>query len=448
MTTFQPIQHPSMTIASKTARENFSFGDLFDVISQEPHSKMSIDLVNSCGSDYASPTRDDNDPSTLNCEVEMSDKLIEKHPFNKSGRTIFSIRRARRDEIVSICEWRNAEIGYTVSPYYFLILYDAYPDGWFTAVDEDDKFIGNIFGMNLSDKVAFGGLFAVKEPYRCQGVGKALWETRLRHIDSRNLAINSVLSRVPSNLKKGMTVSFQSARYFTKLTNSMIAKLVARVGEKGASKSRKGTRVVSMNRIMKEDHNRYKVLFKELTRYDASINVSDRSKFLTHLIESVKYTGTPTFTYLALQNSAKNSEDIVGYSVLRPMHDGFTIGPLYANSVDIAESLLIRSLNELILMPIASPSKDMLNNCHIFYMSVINDDNMCYGESRHNSKDQNLIQERECQQDYSRHRAVQFFIEILSMELELDSRRMYSKENIPLSLDKVYALTSIETFLL
>ena len=53
----------------------------------------------------------------------------------------------------------------------------------FLKIPTNVCFVGCIGSCILSDDLAFGGFFIVKEEYRCRGVGRLLWDRRLQYLE-------------------------------------------------------------------------------------------------------------------------------------------------------------------------------------------------------------------------------------------------------------------------
>ncbi|CAK9298232.1 unnamed protein product [Gordionus sp. m RMFG-2023] len=320
-------------------------------------------------------------------------------------------RNARPDEIVPICHWRAQEFGYGSHWDYLSTLYKCYPDGWFVAVDPNGQIIGNIFAMNLDDDVAFGGLFSVKKPYRCKGVGGNLWEKRKLFVGHRNLGVNAVESRIEPNKRVGMLVAFKIARYRAIMRAGTLDKIVSSILLHDSDNPILANVTLSIRRPHQNQFDPLNnSLFNMINNYDSKINKVSRTAFITSLIES-----QGTSTIVATEQGGNGEETLLGFGVLRPRYNGFTIGPLYAKSPLIGKALCLELMSQV---PVSSIFDFMIiENCDEDNGSLVSTQGM-----------------REIIKD-------------LDLQRECTLYRMYTKGNVVLPLSEVYCITSSEAFL-
>ena len=63
------------------------------------------------------------------------------------------------------------------------ICYEVFKSNILLKIPTNFYIAGCIGSCILSDDLAFGGFFIVKEEYRCKGVGRLLWDRRLQYIE-------------------------------------------------------------------------------------------------------------------------------------------------------------------------------------------------------------------------------------------------------------------------
>ncbi|CAK9303341.1 unnamed protein product [Gordionus sp. m RMFG-2023] len=441
-----------------------------DTSSTTPVDHLSDATKFECARDSNNHNIDDSSIKTVN-EVVLANKTPVK----------FEIRNAYQPEILSLCHWRHDEFGYRAHWDYLMDLYNCYPSGWIVAIDEKGSIIGSIFGMNISDKLAFGGVFAVKKPYRCQGIGGQLWKVRLNHIGARNFCVNAVASRVEPNQRLGMKVGFRLARYYG-LVNSRIIEVATSIlsipylnqvkscnqnplrllklekennisiinhlprastlsheEERKADTSFFPSVVTPLTipdapplyppKLQEEDAETIKDpdyfdLLKLMIDYDTVIHTSSREGFIREAVSHYEH----TTTIIALTtNPLDGSHQIVGYGMLRPRYVGYTIGPLYADSSDIARCIFVALLNKI------STQEPVLIDT-----TIIEEDTEAKNDSGNGLSLPNEF----------RKRIVKNVLNNLGLRRECFLYRMYTKENVDLPLHKTYAVTSSEAFLL
>ncbi|CAK9298195.1 unnamed protein product [Gordionus sp. m RMFG-2023] len=325
----------------------------------------------------------------------------------EGSRPDYEIRNARRDEIPQISEWRYKEFGYRAHIDYLLNVYDSDPEGWFVAVLSSGEVIGNVVGMILNDQVAFGGLYCVKKEYRCHGIGSELWKARMKHVQPRNLGLNSVDTRIQSNLKLGMKASFNIATYVGTVTPQKIEnikRIYSNDSSLDQSKETNRFSILKLNSLTVKDY------MDTLISYDTKIHSIERTQFLKAMTIGSK----DTTVALALSKETPESElTIVGYGLLKPRHVGSNIGPLYADNSAVGQALLGTLIGEL------NPTSHSLLD-----ISVVEDATPSPRQS-----------------------IVKTFILSLELVRECLITRMYSQMSVALPLPKVYSIFSTEAFL-
>ncbi|CAK9303706.1 unnamed protein product [Gordionus sp. m RMFG-2023] len=335
----------------------------------------------------------------------------------------FEIRNPYPSEISEICNWRHEEFGYRAHQDYLMSLYNCYPSGWIVAVGEKGKIIGTIFGMNMNEHQAFGGLFAVKKPYRCKGIGGKLWKIRVNYIGNRNLGVNAVESRIVPNEKLGMKLAFRMSRFYGRITARIMNSFRVKLSLQDNSN-------YTYTKMSYDEVELQKGLLHSLIEYDTQINTISREQFIEESINHFEHTVTIVCTEDLHNDKKQNiemSRKVVGYGMLRPRFEGNTIGPLYADSPKIAESIFRHLLSH-----ITEPNT-------LLDITIIDD---CFGK-KYSPKTMIGSQHKSIHS-----RSVKNMIANLGLDLECHLYRMYSKDNIILPVDKVFAMTSSEAFLL
>ncbi|CAK9298581.1 unnamed protein product [Gordionus sp. m RMFG-2023] len=353
------------------------------------------------------------------------------------------IRTVKSEEIGSINRWRKEEFGYRAHESYMQYIHEMDPSGWFVAVDTDNNIIGNIFGMNLNEDLAFGGLYAVKKPYRCHGIGGKLWNTRLLHIGNRNMGIDSVHTRVEANKKAGMKVSFRLSRYYGRLTMESLTCFINAVNNGSDSKCQ----YIIINAAQPEPE--MQSILDKLIYYDTEINKGCcRKLFLDKTILT-----KDTITCVALEKNVDSTSigQVIGYGILRPRFEGLTIGPLYADTPNVANGIFAKLFSGLLsnFMAYQSPATENCSNLSpLFDMVVLESEPNDPYLKNDNTSEYTLLNETGEENNLARAKCVKDLLNTLSLKRECILYRMYTKEDIKLPLAKVYAITSSEAFLL
>jgi GNAT superfamily N-acetyltransferase len=177
------------------------------------------------------------------------------------------------------------------------------PQGCFVAWESDNP-VGIIASCLYGD-YAFLGDLIVSPDYRRKGIGDALMRHAIEHVRGRgveNIELDATFAGVPLYRRLGFRDKYLSLRF-------------RRVG------SRQGTAVRPQSASAIE----------EIVSFDLRLTGLDRNTLLSRFMQEFKDSA-----YVA-----RTSDMLTGYGFVYPRADGVcTIGPLVAESIEIAESLL------------------------------------------------------------------------------------------------------------
>lgn len=180
-------------------------------------------------------------------------------------------------------------------PYYF-----ADPEGFFVGELEGRK-IGSISAVSYGDVYGFLGFYIVEPEFRGKGYGLQLWEHAIEYLGERAIGLDGVIAEQDNYRKSGFELYYNSARF----------------GGKAVGKESPHLKRVK------------DIPFGMLLNYDAEIFGLKRQSFLEHWI-------TMPHSY----GLVKMSQDkVLGYGVIRKCVEGYKIGPLFADSVEIAHEI-------------------------------------------------------------------------------------------------------------
>ena len=178
--------------------------------------------------------------------------------------------------------------------------YATDPAGFFVGV-LDGELVGSISAVAYDDSFGFIGLYIVKPEFRGIGIGTRLWVEGMAYLTNRNIGLDGVLAQQPYYNKQGFRVAYHNLRY------------------EGVGGGHMSKGVVGISEVP----------FEELLEYDAAIFPAYRPQFLKCWIEQ------PEGAALAV---LKDSH-LAGYGVIRKCQIGHKIGPLFADTEHIAETL-------------------------------------------------------------------------------------------------------------
>lgn len=214
----------------------------------------------------------------------------------------YSIDRMSKDELQLAIDWAAKE-GWNPGLHDLECFYAADPNGFFIAkLDEEPIAVAS--GVIYDDHFAFCGFYIVKPEYRGQGYGMQITQARLDYIGDRCTGIDGVEEMVDKYKNIGYQTTYKNARYILK----------------DAQRFTLDKNIVPLAEVSVD----------QLNSYDRCYFPAPRKEFLQQWITQ------PDAIALAY---VVNGE-LTGYSVARKCREGFKIGPLFAETITIADALL------------------------------------------------------------------------------------------------------------
>jgi GNAT superfamily N-acetyltransferase len=179
--------------------------------------------------------------------------------------------------------------------------YSVDPQGFFMGFLNNEP-IGCISGVAYDDSYGFIGLYLVRPEFRHQGFGMALWNRAIQHLQGRNIGLDGVVAQQSNYQKSGFKIAYRHLRLQTV----------------GTGIARHNPEILSLSEIP----------FAQVLAYD--IFPVARPVFLRSWINQ---------KYGAALGIVENQK-LVASGVIRACKNCFRIGPLFADSLELAESLL------------------------------------------------------------------------------------------------------------
>ncbi|WP_133128296.1 GNAT family N-acetyltransferase [Legionella nagasakiensis] len=216
----------------------------------------------------------------------------------------YIIERMTKKEVQLAITWATKE-GWNPGLYDSHCFYQTDPHGFF-AGKLNGKLIATGSAVIYDDQFAFCGFYIVDEAYRNQGYGLTLTKERLTYIGQRNTGIDGVTNMLDKYNRLGYQIAHNNARYESKTSYS----------------ATKNKAIVPLTQID----------FDHLVHYDRRHFPAFRPTFLRCWINQ------PQGKSLGYIN---NDQQLQGYGVIRSCQQGFKIGPLFADTPDIAQKLFL-----------------------------------------------------------------------------------------------------------
>ena len=213
----------------------------------------------------------------------------------------FRIRRMTRKDVDIAVEWA-AEEGWNPGLNDAECFYRTDPEGFFIG-EVDGKPVGVVSAVAYGNDFGFLGFYIVRPEYRGRGFGMHLTAAALEYMGDRLMGLDGVISRL-EDYKNTMKfhLAYRNVRF-------------QGVGKKSQS----GKSVVALSEIP----------FEELLAYDMRCFPVQRETFLRCWIQQ------PNAAALGVMLDDR----LAGYGVIRKCREGYKVGPMFADNMNIAEDL-------------------------------------------------------------------------------------------------------------
>jgi ribosomal protein S18 acetylase RimI-like enzyme len=216
------------------------------------------------------------------------------------------VRSLNRDEFDQLLELASLE-GWNPGINDADSFYNSDPDG-FMGYYIKGKLIGCISAVAYDEDFGFMGFFIVKPDYRNMGYGKKLWSAALNYLGDCNIGLDGTLEMKEKYEAYGFKEAYKSTRY------KIIAKKLENAGETIPLKQ---------------------VNFANLVKFDHLHFPTRRDVFLYNWIHQSE----------GQSFAVCNDEKIEGYTFIRKGLDGFRIGPLFALTPEVADTLFCKAIS-------------------------------------------------------------------------------------------------------
>jgi GNAT superfamily N-acetyltransferase len=216
------------------------------------------------------------------------------------------------------------------------------PDGFYGFFDQGELVAG---GAIISYDGAFGfmGFFIVKPAYRGRGIGRKLWylrrDTLLKRLDpGAAIGMDGVVAMQPFYNRGGFDLSFRDLRYEGVGTPRPLDSAVSAIEEPD---------------------------LELVLAYDRDCFGFDRRRFMIRWLDMPE---AHTFKYT-------DGNRLRGFAVMRKVRQGYKIGPLFADTPDIADALFRACASAagesrfyLDIPVINTAAKDLVDRYHMTYV--------------------------------------------------------------------------------
>jgi len=213
----------------------------------------------------------------------------------------------------------------------------AAAEGWNPGLDDADAFLaadpgGFLIGRIHEEPIAcisvvsygeaygFLGFYICRPEFRGQGHGWALWQAGIARLGSRIIGLDGVIAQQANYAKSGFALAHRNIR----------------VGGTASAHEIADARLVELR------PGRPTGLAGSIVAYDRCLQAGPREAFLRAWMRPP---GRRTLAYV-------EANSICGYGCVRPCREGYRIGPLFADTPDIAERILAALTGRLYGAPV------------------------------------------------------------------------------------------------
>jgi GNAT superfamily N-acetyltransferase len=215
----------------------------------------------------------------------------------------YLIRTMDEAEVALAVDWAAAE-GWNPGYQDADCFYQGDRQGFFVGLLNGEP-ITIISAVKYNEAFGFIGFYIVKPGYRGQGYGWQIWQKALDYLQGCNIGLDGVLAQQENYRKSGFNLAYRNIRY---------------QGCTGGE-SRPSDHLVTLDRIN----------WGDVLAYDRQCFPVPREKFLQ------------AWLYQKDHQAIAYQEDGIlrGYGVVRPCRVGYKIGPLFADTPEVAEVLFL-----------------------------------------------------------------------------------------------------------
>jgi len=248
-----------------------------------------------------------------------------------------NIRTMRQEEVAIALDWAKKE-GWNPGIHDAELFHQADPNGFF-AGEVEGELVAVGSAVVYDNSFAFCGLYIVAPEHRGKGYGLELTKHRLNYCANRNIGIDGVLENVEIYKRIGYLPFYQNKRY--QFTAS------ATVYDS-----------TSISNITADD-------IPQIITYDRECFPAPRDNFIKAWITQAN--GKSVLF--------KSNGKIQGFAIRRQCSEGYKIGPLFADNIDIAKQLLTALQNDIsgesVLLDVPENNNDAVHLAKSLGMTVV-----------------------------------------------------------------------------
>ncbi len=215
----------------------------------------------------------------------------------------YTIRTMAREEIALAIEWAAQE-GWNPGLHDADCYYTADPTGFLIGLLDDEP-VATISAVKYSEAFGFIGFYIVKPEHRRKGYGIEIWKAGIQYLAGRTIGLDGVVTQQDNYKKSGFKLAYRNIRY----------------EGCGGGDPPQNAEILELSTLP----------FAVIDAYSQPFFPANRSRFIQCWINQ------PDSHALGVMQHGK----LAGYGVIRACRTGYKIGPLFADSPKLAESLFL-----------------------------------------------------------------------------------------------------------
>lgn len=213
----------------------------------------------------------------------------------------YIVRRMQRAEVDLAVDWAAGE-GWNPGLHDAECFWSVDPQGWWIGLLDGEPIVLKS-AVAYDDHFGFMGFYITRADYRGHGYGFELWKQANASLAGRNVGMDGVVAQQENYKKSGYRYAYRQMRY---------------EGE-GTAQAYQGPELVDLKHFSLD----------ALSEYDRRHFPAERKAFLRLWISRP---GTVALGRV-------EGGELKGYGVLRPCRTGFKIGPLFADTPEVAAQI-------------------------------------------------------------------------------------------------------------
>ncbi len=215
----------------------------------------------------------------------------------------YTIKVATRDEVNVAVQWA-ADEGWNPGLHDADCYYRADSEGFLVGL-LGEKPVATISAFRYGQTFGFIGFYIVKPAYRGQGYGIKIWQAAMQRLQGRNVGLDGVVAQKENYKKSGFKLAYRNIRY----------------AGTGGGDAPEDANIVALSSVS----------FETIKSYDQPFFPEARPEFLRSWINQPE----------SIASGIMKNGKLAGYGVMRRCRQGYKVGPLLADSPDLAEALFV-----------------------------------------------------------------------------------------------------------